>query len=110
MTTEPPEKSTPSGSPPRWRIVIAPAPITAIDSTLACHRHLMKLKLGFLRIRMAQGSPSDAHLRRASGPSRQDEFEHRPRDEDGGKHVGQEAEHQGRREAANRTGAELEQE
>src|SRR5262245_56047807 len=105
--TVPPEKSTPSGRPPRATTVTTPAMITMTDNAIACHRHLRKLKLGVVRNRMARVSELDAQLGRASGPPREDELEQRARNEDGRKHVGDQAEEERGRESANRSRAEL---
>src|SRR5262245_16839739 len=105
-TSVPPEKSMPSGSP-FLPIIAAPARITSSDSAMACQRQRMKSKLGFLRNSIEL--VLDAELRDVAAP-RQRELEHRARHEDGGEHVGQQADGQRRGEAADRPGAELEEE
>src|SRR5262245_27639100 len=56
--TVPPEKSTPRGSPPRATTVATQAAMTTDERMMACHRHLMKLKFGLVRKRIAGGLPA----------------------------------------------------
>src|SRR5688500_17073098 len=104
----PPEKSMPSGRPPR-AMVATPAIRMSPESASACQRQRMKLKLVFERICIVLGGWLDAQLHGPRRLPRQNRLEHRPRHEHGGEDVGDETEEQRRGKAANGTGAELEQ-
>src|SRR5687768_2750231 len=105
MTIVPPEKSTPSCGP-CLAIITMPAPITTSERTMACHRHLVKFTFAFVSSSMAV--PLDAERARRLR-ARQRQLEQRPRDEDGGEHVREQADGECGGEAANRARAELEE-
>ncbi len=53
ITTVPPVKSMPIGTPPRENATMTPAMTIAHDRAMACQRHLTKLKLAVSKICMA---------------------------------------------------------
>src|SRR5688572_1988266 len=109
-TSVPPEKSIPSGTP---RVAMSPIPLRMMshDSARAGHRQRSQSMLTSVRIRIVSGTPLDTlDTQGCHTAARQDDFKHRARDEYCRKHVGRQADRQRGGEAADRTGAELEQE
>src|SRR5437660_5141966 len=105
MTIVPPENSTPFGSPV-VAITKTPARMIAHERPIAYQRQRRKSMFVCLKMCMAVGL-SDAQARDL--PLAEDRFEQGFRHERRGEEVGDESDEQRRREAANRTGAELEE-
>src|ERR671930_559169 len=118
MTIVPPENSTPFGMP-YFPMTMRPARMITHERAIACHRHLTKLKFGFLKIcitliRVIRGScyPCDSWLNaeRRLPARRELQLVDRLRHEDRREQVHHQANRQRRRKAADRARAELEEE
>src|SRR4051794_30087084 len=104
ITAVPPANSMPSGMPLVMKTA-APARMTIHDSTSACTRQRRKSKRGCWKICMGLNGQ-----RRDLLPPAERQFEQRLRHENRGEQVGDQTEEQRHGEAADRPGAELEQE
>src|SRR2546421_6620965 len=113
MTIVPPENSTPLGMP-FVQMTTSPAMMITHDIAIACQRHLTKLKFGFVKIcialirvfRVIRGLNAERRLL----ARRELQLVNRLRHEDRREEIHHETDRQGRREPADRAGAELEEE